>query len=1154
MKFPSVVHIFKNQLRDVVPAIPEKMPPPCLLSTQPACLALAMTLFPQSENNGSTAEPHTRLIITPTEEEAEQLYEDLKFFADFLGLSHSHLALFPPWATIPYNPALPAHTVICQRVRAMHALCQNQSTILISSLPAVLHKLLPPSIFSEACFVLKVGETIDRDVLLRALIRLGYSRGTLAEIPGEFSVRGGIVDIFSTAHDHPVRIEFLGDTVESIRTFDPSTQESLTQLKKTWVLPTREFIPPATQQEEADPSPITPSMEWDLPRYYPELVTLCDYVQNPLTVWLYHPVGLNTAAADFWNILLATWDQLDTHHGHAEPDQLYETWDTIKLFINMCPTVLWDSLAPDSTTMPHVPVPLDAQSPASVGLGTRGLPFKETLIKLDQLRAETGIFLVARSAGQVERLIALLHDHGFPANTWQHPFPTQVVDGRLPFYCLEGELSAGFISHDGRLAFVTEEELFGKGIRHRPQTKAPTAKFFSTLDDLKEGDLVVHLQHGIGRYQGLRRLEVQECTSDYLLLQFGGTDTLYVPLDRLNQIHRYRGAEQRAPRLDRLGGTAWGKTKAKVKKGIEDMTEELVELYANREVARRTAYQEDTLLMHEFEAGFEYEETPDQQRAIEEIGRDMESPKPMDRLVCGDVGYGKTEVAMRAAFKAIQANRQVAVLVPTTLLAQQHYENFSLRFAAFPVKIGVLSRFQTTAEIKATLKDLADGLIDIVVGTHRVVQKDVVFKQLGLVIIDEEQWFGVRHKERLKQLRTQVDVLTLSATPIPRTLQMAFSGVRDLSTIETAPPGRLAVETQVLRHDPTVVREAIRHELARGGQVYYVHNRVETMEEIGAWLQELLPEARVLMAHGQMNEKLLERVMLQFFHHEADVLLASAIIQSGLDIPNANTILVDRADLFGLSQLYQLRGRVGRGGQQAFAYLFIPNEETLSTDAQKRMIAIQEFAELGSGFRIAAADLEIRGAGNLLGKQQSGNIAAVGLDLYLQMVEQAVQQLKGHEVQEEWEPTLQLDVSAFIPDDYVEDASQRLGLYKRLTGSERLGDLALLYGETLDRFGALPESMERLFEVMQIRVLAKTLKLEYVEVRHGMVNIRFHEQAKLPDEGLRQLMDVWNDCLEFLSPRALRVTMEEQEWGEMYPQVNTLLQSLVQSIPEQEES
>ncbi len=1156
MNVPSVFHHFANQLRTVVPAIPEQSPPPCLLSTQQACLALAMTLFSLPEKKTAGTEGQTHLIITPTQEQAEELYEDLEFFFSFIRRDHETLALFPPWATIPYNPALPAHSVICQRVRSLHRLSRGESTVMVSSLPAILHKLLPPEVFAQACFSLKVGESCEREVLLRSLIRLGYERGSLAEVPGEFSVRGGIVDIFSTAQDHPVRVEFLGDTVESIRTFDPSTQESITHLKETWVLPTREFIPPDSGQPDSAIEHIPASIEWDLPRYYPKLVTLFEYIHTPVTVSFYRSVDLDAAAAQFWNALLETWEHLQPGQGgasaHADPDQLYEMWETIKTYTSMCPTIWWDSVAPETSTMPCVPVSLQAQSPGSVGVGIRGLPFKETLFKLDQLRADSEIFFVARSPGQVERLLSLLHDHGFPANKWQYPFPQPATDARAPFYCLEGDLSAGFLSPDGHIAFVTEEELFGKGIRHRPHTKSPTAKFFSSLEDLKEGDLVVHLQHGIGRYLGLRRLEVQGCTSDYLLLQFGGTDTLYVPLDRLNHIHRYRGAEQRSPRLDRLGGTAWGKTKAKIKKGIEDMTEELVELYANREVARRTAYQEDTLLVHEFEAGFEYEETPDQLRAIEEIGRDMESPKPMDRLVCGDVGYGKTEVAMRAAFKAIQANRQVAVLVPTTLLAQQHFENFSLRFAPFPVKIGILSRFQSANEIKATLKDLAAGLIDIVIGTHRVVQKDVVFKQLGLVIIDEEQWFGVRHKERLKQLRTQVDVLTLSATPIPRTLQMAFSGVRDLSVIETAPPGRLAVETQVLRFDATVVREAIARELARGGQVYYVHNRVETMEQTGAWLQDLVPEARVLMAHGQMNEQLLERVMLRFFHQEADVLLASAIIQSGLDIPSANTILVDRADLFGLSQLYQLRGRVGRSGQQAFAYLFIPNEETLSTDAQKRMNAIQEFAELGSGFRIAAADLEIRGAGNLLGKQQSGNIAAVGLDLYLQMVEQAVQQLKGQEVEEEWEPTLQLDVSAFIPEEYVEDASQRLGLYKRLSGSDRLGDLALLYGETLDRFGSPPAAMERLFEVMQIKVLAKALQLEYVEVRGGLMNLRFHERAKLPEQGIRALMDSWKDRLDCLSPRAYRLTLPEQDWASMYPRANTILQELYQSMAKEE--
>ncbi len=1156
MNVPSVFHHFAHQLRTVVPAIPEQTPPPCLLSTQQACLALALTLFTLPEKKTAGTDSQTHLIITPTPEQAEELYGDLEFFFSFIRRDHETLALFPPWATIPYNPALPAHSVICQRVRSLHRLSRGESTVIVSSLPAILHKLLPPEVFTQACFSLKVGETCEREVLLRSLIRLGYERGSLAEIPGEFSVRGGIVDIFSTAQDHPVRVEFLGDTVESIRTFDPSTQESITHLKETWVLPTREFIPPDSGQPDSAIEHIPASIEWDLPRYYPKLVTLFEYIHTPITVSFYRPVDLDAGAAQFWNALLETWEHLQPGQGgasaHADPDQLYEMWDTIKTYTSMCPTIWWDSVAPDISAMPCVPVSLQAQSPSSVGVGIRGLPFKETLSKLDQLRADSEIFFVARSPGQVERLLSLLHDHGFPANKWQHPFPQPAMDARAPFYCLEGDLSAGFLSSDGHIAFVTEEELFGKGIRHRPHTKSPTAKFFSSLEDLKEGDLVVHLQHGIGRYLGLRRLEVQGFTSDYLLLQFGGTDTLYVPLDRLNHIHRYRGAEQRSPRLDRLGGTAWGKTKAKIKKGIEDMTEELVELYANREVARRSAYQEDTLLVHEFEAGFEYEETPDQLRAIEEIGRDMESPKPMDRLVCGDVGYGKTEVAMRAAFKAIQANRQVAVLVPTTLLAQQHFENFSIRFAPFPVKIGILSRFQSANEIKATLKDLAGGVIDIVIGTHRVVQKDVLFKQLGLVIIDEEQSFGVRHKERLKQLRTQVDVLTLSATPIPRTLQMAFSGVRDLSVIETPPPGRLAVETQVLRFDATVVREAIVRELARGGQVYYVHNRVETMEQTGAWLQDLVPEARILMAHGQMNEQLLERVMLRFFHQEADVLLASAIIQSGLDIPSANTILIDRADLFGLSQLYQLRGRVGRSGQQAFAYLFIPNEETLSTDAQKRMNAIQEFAELGSGFRIAAADLEIRGAGNLLGKQQSGNIAAVGLDLYLQMVEQAVQQLKGQEVEEEWEPTLQLDVSAFIPEEYVEDPSQRLGLYKRLSGSDRLGDLALLYGETLDRFGSPPAAMERLFEVMQIKVLAKALQLEYVEVRSGLMSLRFHERAKLPEQGIRALIDKWKDRLDCLSPRAYRLTLPEQDWASMYPRANTVLQELYQSIAKEE--
>jgi transcription-repair coupling factor (superfamily II helicase) len=598
------------------------------------------------------------------------------------------------------------------------------------------------------------------------------------------------------------------------------------------------------------------------------------------------------------------------------------------------------------------------------------------------------------------------------------------------------------------------------------------------------------------------------------------------------------------PRLDRLGGTSWARTTARVKKDIEEMAQELIDLYANRELAKRHSYGYDSTLYHEFEAAFEYEETADQLKAIEDITRDMSSSKPMDRLVCGDVGYGKTEVAMRAAFKAVEDNRQVAVLVPTTLLAHQHYDNFAERFAPFPTRVALLSRFQSAKEAKAILTDVAAGAIDVVIGTHRLLQKDVQFRNLGLVIIDEEQWFGVKHKERLKELRTQVDVLTLTATPIPRTLQMAMASVRDLSIIDTPPAGRLSIRTQVVRSSDKLVREAILRELGRGGQIYFVHNRVETMERTGAWLQQIVPEARIVMAHGQMDAKPLEAVMLKFFRREADVLVASAIIQSGIDVPNANTIIVNRADTFGLAQLYQLRGRVGRSGDQAYAYFLVPDEGQLTEDAQKRLTAIQQFTELGSGFRIAAADLEIRGAGNLLGKQQSGHIAAIGLDLYMQMVEQAVQRLKGQVVEEEPDPTLRLNVSAFIPEDYVADPHQRLSLYKRLSSSTQIGDLALLHGEIQDRFGPPPEPVERLLEVMQIRLQAKALRLASIELKTGSVVVTLDGKSKVAQTAIHRLMDRYKSRIRFVSPLAFELQMPHQDWPSIFPELTATLQSL----------
>jgi transcription-repair coupling factor (superfamily II helicase) len=1029
-------------------------------------------------------------------------------------------------------------------MRALLRLSQRDPTVLVTSSQAILQRLLPGEVFRNSILSLTLNQTIGREDLVVRLLRLGYRQASVVEIPGEFSIRGGIVDIYSTAYDDPLRIEFLGDTVESIRCFDIESQTSSAKRREAWILPAREAIPPADGSDSL--RPLDPDAEWRAPSWYPRMDTLLDYFDRPPILVQDQPASLAGAAGAFWKTIEDEYlrhSESERHEHYPTPDRQYCLWEHLLDQAQGWPRLTLECVvAPGSVCDPVVEFP--AQSPASTGLGLRGTPFTEALTLLDRLRSAGFVILVARSRGQVDRLLALFAEHDLPAATWTPAAWPPDTGQKLPFYVVCGDVSAGFVGRDRGLSLVTEEEVFAKGARHKPPPKSKTAAFLSSLEDLHEGDHVVHVQYGIGRYRGLKRLSVQDFESDYLVLEYARNDTLYVPLDRLNQVQRYIASEGGLPRLDRLGGTAWEKTKARVKKDIEEMAHELVELYASREVVQRGAYDGETTLLHEFEAAFEYEETPDQLRAIEDIKRDLASTKPMDRLVCGDVGYGKTEVAMRAAFMAVEHNRQVAVLAPTTLLAHQHYDNFVQRFAPFPARVGLLSRFQSPKETKAILKDLAAGAIDVIIGTHRLLQKDVTFRNLGLVIIDEEQWFGVRHKERMKQLRTQVDVLTLTATPIPRTLQMGMSGVRDLSIIETPPAGRLAIRTEVVRFNETAVRDAIVRELGRGGQVYFVHNRVETLQKTGSWLQQLVPQARIVMAHGQMDGRLLESVMLKFLLREADVLLATAIIQSGLDIPNANTIIVNRADTFGLAQLYQLRGRVGRGGQQAYAYFLVPDEGTLTSDAQKRLIAIQQFTELGSGFRIAAADLEIRGAGNLLGRQQSGHIAAIGLDLYLRMVEQAVHHLKGEFVEEEPDPTLHLNVSAYIPEEYVTDAHHRLALYKRLASCSKIGELALIHSEVRDRYGALPDSVERLFEVMQVRTLAKVLRLVSVEVKHLAVVLSFLPKASPPERGVQALMDRYHRRLRFLSPTSVEIQMPTDEWASLFPELSLSLQTL----------
>ena len=1115
---------------------------PCLtgLHGSTAGFALTQLMHPQSGRLGT----QPWLIVTKSDEAAARLFDDLRFYHELSGLPETALAYFPRWETLPYEATAPHVGLIVRRMNALHQIRNLPAAKVVTSIDALMQRLMPVETFVRTVLTFKIGAAMEREVLTAGLLRLGYRRVSVVEIPGEFSIRGGIVDIFSTAYGDPLRVEFLGETVESLRLFDPASQKSTAKMDRAVVLPAREYLRTETGPDAL--APIPADAEWRAPDLYGEMQTLFDYFAARPLLTLEQPAALKLSCS-------ALWDRIDDGYlrhsdkdeatPYPSPERLFLTWKDIT-----DRTADWTQLAleplaeADASWQPVQAFP--AQSPASAGLAARGTPFSQTLSILDRLREGYKILLVARTRGQVDRLLALLREHDVPAIEWTASGWSASTQQRAPFFIRQGDLSAGFLSSELRLAILTEEELFAKGARHKPQVKSKAATFLSSLEDLNVGDYVVHVQHGIAKYRGLKRLSVQDFDSDYLILEFYGSDTLYVPLDRLNQVQRYSGAEGHVPRLDRLGGSSWARTTARVKKDIEEMAQELIDLYANRELAKRHSYGYDSTLYHEFEAAFEYEETPDQVKAIEDIARDMASSKPMDRLVCGDVGYGKTEVAMRAAFKAVEDNRQVAVLVPTTLLAHQHYDNFAERFAPFPTRVALLSRFQSKKEAKAILKDVAAGSIDVVIGTHRLLQKDVQFRNLGLVIIDEEQWFGVKHKERLKELRTQVDVLTLTATPIPRTLQMAMASVRDLSIIDTPPAGRLSIRTQVVRSSEKLIREAILRELGRGGQVYFVHNRVETMERIGSWIQQIVPEARVVMAHGQMEAKPLEAVMLKFFRREADVLVASAIIQSGIDVSNANTIIVNRADTFGLAQLYQLRGRVGRSGDQAYAYFLVPDEGRLTDDAQKRLTAIQQFTELGSGFRIAAADLEIRGAGNLLGKQQSGHIAAIGLDLYMQMVEQAVQRLKGQVVEEEADPTLRLNVSAFIPEDYVADPHHRLSLYKRLSSSAQIGDLALLHGEIQDRFGPPPEPVERLLEVMQIRLQAKALRLASIELKTGSVVVTLDGKSKVPQTAIQRLMDAYKSRIRFLSPLAFELQMPHQDWASIFPELTATLQSL----------
>jgi transcription-repair coupling factor (superfamily II helicase) len=967
------------------------------------------------------AHPRAAVVVVRSMADAHRMTQDLKFFgAPALEFPEREPRL---WRGGHHREADAERAVIARRLAA-------GEPVIVVATPAGLDTPLPaPREFADRSLRITVGDRLERELVLEAFETAGYERADTVVEVGQWSVRGGIVDIFVPSHTRPVRLEFFGDDVESIRLFDPSTQRSTDPLDELLVLPLG-----APADDAAG------------------VAHVLDFAPPDAPAILDAPALL---------------DETSEEAPGRRP---------LREVVGARPRVELELVA--GTTAEHV---LDTQEVPHFG-GR----FADLTAALARWRVEGfTVRLVVADELQAEHLRQILRDHDVEA------LVAPGIDAPEPLAIVVGELSAGLAIAAVGLILLTETEIFGARRRTLRRPKYQRGAALTAFTDLEIGDLVVHEDHGIGRYVGLRTMSVGDRDGDFLELEYTEGGRLYVPVERLDLVSKYLGGDAGTAKLDRLGGASWQRVKESVRAALREMAEELLKLYAKRAVAEGHAFAPDTPWQREFEAAFRFEETRDQLRAIEDVKRDLEGARPMDRLVAGDVGYGKTEVALRAAFKAVGEGHQVAVLVPTTVLAQQHWSTFSDRFGPFPARVELLSRFRSPKEQKAVVEGLRQGAVDVVIGTHRLLSKDVAFKRLGLLIVDEEHRFGVAHKERMKQLRESVDVLALTATPIPRTLYMALSGVRDMSVIETAPLDRLPIETVVRRFSKAVIKEALERELERGGQVFFVHNRVQSLGSVARFIQELVPEARVIMGHGQMKERELEATMVRFVSGQADVLVSTAIVESGLDIPASNTIIINRADRFGLAQLYQLRGRVGRERQQAYCYLLVPADGRVDEQAQRRLRALQELTELGSGFKLALRDLEIRGAGNLLGAQQHGHIAAVGYDLYSKLLAEAVQELKGDRTGAAVEPVINVSVEGFLPEEYVPEVNQRLAFYKRLAGAAGDDELADLRSELADRFGPLPEPAEQLIDIVRIRIAARALGIERVESGEGKAVITF---------------------------------------------------------------
>jgi len=1068
------------------------------------------------------------LVVCSDSASALRLEEEIDFFANGLDVLY-----FPDWETLPYDLFSPHQSIISQRIATLDRLKNIRRGIVILPIATLLHKLPPLSFYQGQNFILDVGQTFHLENTCTQLEIAGYHRVESVYEPGEFAVRGSIIDIFPMGQEQPFRVELFDDEIESLRTFDPESQRTLEKVNAIHILPAREFPfnkdaittfksrwfdffenNPKNSPLYTDISQgIAPAgIEYYLPLFFNE--DLGNFFQHlPKETLIVHDANIEANATQWRDDMEERYEERrhDVQKPILAPSHLMMTNDQLFSNLNDYPRVQWS----------ETPAPKRAgafqfslSEIEDVSIDAR---LEQPLQRLQQWLAnntDQSVLFCADSSGRREALKELLGRIKVAPKEFASWQEFRKSNSKLGILVAPLETGIGFEYQDSTLFLITENQLFGQRIRQtrrRQKQKVDAELVIRDLSELKIGAPVVHLDHGVGRYTGMQTLEAGGQVNEFLVLEYAGNSKLYVPVASLHLISRYGGMEDSSVTLNRLGSDKWEQAKRKAAEKIRDTAAELLDVYARREARKGFQFNNPDSDYDRFAADFPFEETPDQQAAIEAIIADMTSNRPMDRLVCGDVGFGKTEVAMRAAFLAVQSGKQVAVLVPTTLLAQQHYQNFADRFSDWPVKVDVLSRFNSAKETQAALDSMIKGKTDIVVGTHKLLQKDVKFEELGLLIIDEEHRFGVQQKERIKALRAEVDILTLTATPIPRTLNMAMANVRDLSIIATPPAKRLSVKTFVRQHDTATIKEAILREILRGGQVYYLHNEVKTIEQVARELSETIPEARTVVAHGQMTERQLEQVMGDFYRKRFNVLVCTTIIETGIDIPSANTIIINRADKFGLAQLHQLRGRVGRSHHQAYAYLLTPPTKSLTKDAEKRLEAISAAQDLGAGFMLATHDLEIRGAGELLGEEQSGQIETIGFTLYMEMLEEAVEAIKSGktpsvDLTSNHGTEVNLNIPALIPEDYLPDVNSRLTLYKRIASAKNDNELKELQVEMIDRFGLLPDQVKNLFRQTSLKLKISPLGIAKVTAGDQSGSIEFSADTKIDPFNLIKLV------------------------------------------------